>query len=167
MSGAISRLALWAGVAACLSVTAGCANGPPKLKEGFWEIRGQRVENPGNRRSDFTYKLCRDHAIDRAADSMLKDVKGCSTLIKKLGDGKFSSASTCQVAGMTIVSTGSSYYRSDESIHADTHAAYTPPFNGKTEESLTEDQLYIGKCPASMRPGDRINPDGVMYHHDR
>jgi hypothetical protein len=162
-----SRLALCASLAAWLSVATGCAGSPPKLKEGLWEIRGQRVENPGDKRSDFTYKLCRDHDFDRAADAMLKYVKGCSTVIKNLGDGKYSSASTCQVAGVTIVSTGSSSYKGDQSVHADTHAAYTPAFNGKTDETLTEDQQYIGKCSAAMKPGDRINPDGIMWHHDR
>jgi hypothetical protein len=161
------KLALAATVSACLSLTLGCAGDPPKLKEGLWEIRGQRVENPGNKRSDFVYKLCRDQAFDRAADATIRNVKGCTTVLKKLGDGKHSSGSTCQVAGLTIVSTGTSSYRGDESIHADTHAAYTPPFNGKTDETLTEDQQYIGKCPAFMRPGDRLNPDGILWRHDQ
>jgi hypothetical protein len=160
-------IGLSAGVAACLWLAAGCATGPPKLKEGLWEIRGQRIENPGDKRGDFTYKICRDHALDRAADAQLKDVKGCNTVIKKVGDGKYSSASTCQVGGMTIVSTGTSSYKGDESIHAETHAAYTPAFNGKTEESLTEDQQYVGNCSPGMKPGDRINPDGIIWHHDR
>jgi hypothetical protein len=161
------RFALCASVAAWLSVSAGCANDPPKLKEGLWEIRGQRVENPGNKRSDFQYKLCRDHAFDRASDATIKQAKDCNTVLKKLGDGKYASASTCQVAGVTIVSTGTSSYGGDESIHADTKATYTPGFNGKTDETLTEDQHYIGKCPAAMKPGDRLNPDGVLWRHDR
>jgi hypothetical protein len=162
------RFALCASVCAWLLLAAGCANGPPKLKEGLWEIHGQRVENPGDKHSDFTYRLCRDHALDRAADAELKNVKGCNTAIKKVADGKYSSASTCQVAGVTIVSTGSSSYKGDESVHADTHAAYTPAYNGKTEETLTEDQQYVGKCSAAMKPGDRINPaDGIIWHHDR
>src|SRR5580692_2216369 len=107
----VLRFALWASVAAWSSVMAGCASGPPQLKEGFWEIRGRRVENPGNKASDFNYKLCRDHALDRAADTTLRDVKDCNTVLKKLGDGKYSSSSTCQVAGVTIVSTGTSSYK--------------------------------------------------------
>lgn len=167
IGGSASRLALCASVAACLSATAGCANGPPQLKEGLWEIRGQRIENPGNQHSDFTYKLCRDHALDRAADAAIKDAKDCSTALKKLAEGKYASASTCQVAGVTIVSTGTSTYKGEESIHADTHAVYTPAFNGKTDETLTEDQQYIGKCFPAMKPGDRLNPDGILWRHDR
>jgi hypothetical protein len=165
--GGASRLALWTSLATCLSTMSGCAIDPPKLKEGLWDIRGQRVENPGNKHTDFTYKLCRDHAFDRAADAMLRDVKDCNTVLKKLGDGKYSSASTCRAVGVTIDSTGSSSYRRDESIHTDTHAAYSPAFNGKTEETLTEDQQYIGKCPAPMKPGDRLNQDGILWRHDR
>lgn len=152
---------------AWLPILAGCSHDPPKLKEGLWDIRGQRVENPGNKRTDFTYKLCRDHAFDRATDAELRTVKDCNTALKKVGDGKYSSASTCHAPGVTIDSVGTSTYGGDESIHADTHAAYTPEFNGKTEETLVEDQHYIGKCPAAMRPGDRLNPDGILWRHDR
>ena len=53
------------------------------------------------------------------------------------------------------------------SVAADSHAAYTPAFDGKTDETLTEDQQYIGKCPAAMKPGDRLNPDGILWRHDR
>jgi hypothetical protein len=167
MGSATLTLALWASIAAWLSATAGCANDPPKLKEGFWEIRGQRLENPGSRRSDFTYKLCRDRAFDRASDATSKEAKDCNTVLKKIADGKYASASTCQVAGVTIVSTGTSSYAGNESIHADSQATYTPAFNGKTDETLMEDQRYIGKCPAAMKPGDRLNPDGVLWRHGR
>jgi hypothetical protein len=161
-----SRLALLA-VFGWTPLMAGCANDPPKLKEGLWDIRGQRVENPGNKRSDFAYRLCRDHAFDRATDAMYRDVKDCNTVLKKAGDAKYSSASTCRAAGVTIASTGTSSYRGNESIHTDTQAVYTPAFDGKTDETLVEDQQYIGKCPAAMKPGDRLNPDGIVWRHDR
>ncbi|HLZ97896.1 MAG TPA: hypothetical protein VKP66_08080 [Steroidobacteraceae bacterium] len=167
MNRAASRLALWTTVAAGLSAMAGCAGDPPKLKEGLWDIRGQRVESPGNKRSDFTYKLCRDHAFDRAADATLRNVKECNTVLKKLGDGKYSSSSRCQADGVTIDSIGTSSYTGSESIHSDTRATYTPAFDGRTEETLTEDQKYIGKCPPAMKPGDRLNPDGILWRHDR
>jgi hypothetical protein len=142
------------------------AGDPPKLKEGLWDIRGERIESPGDKRTEFAYKLCRDHAYDKAANAQLKNVKGCSTVIKKVDGGKFSSASTCTVDGMTIVSNGLSAYKGDSSTHAETHAIYTPPFNGKSEETLTEDQQYLGKCPTGMKPGDTIAPDGIIRHHN-
>ena len=141
------------------------AGHPPKLKEGLWDVRGQRLEMPGNKRSEFSYKLCRDHAYDKAAEAQLKDVKGCTTAIKDEGDGKFSSASSCTVSGTTIVSNGMTQYLSDKIIHSETHASFSPALNGKTEESLLEDQQYLSKCPATMRPGDILPPDGIVRHH--
>jgi hypothetical protein len=150
--------------AVCLPF-AGHADDLPKLREGLWEVRGQSVENPGDKRREFTYRLCRDHAYDKAAYALLKNVQGCTTAIKKLGGGKFSSASTCTVAGVTVVSNGLSIYASD-STHSESRATYTPAFNGKTEETVTQDQQYVGKCLVGMRPGDTISPDGLIRHHD-
>jgi hypothetical protein len=141
------------------------ASDPPKIKEGLWEIHGQSVENPGERKSEFTYKLCRNHAYDHAAMALLKNVKGCTTVLKDLKDGKFSAASTCTVAGTTIVSNGLTTYIGDSTTHSETHATYTPPFNGKTEETMTQDQQYVGDCPAGMKPGETLDPDGVIRHH--
>lgn len=165
------RMQSTVGVAAAIAVLLPCAaawaGGPPKLREGLWEVRAQIIENPGGKHSEFTYRMCRDHAYDKAADEQLKNVKGCNTVIKNLGGGKFSSASTCTVAAITIVSNGVSIYSKDVSVHSETHATYTPAFNGKSEETMTQDQQYVAKCPANMKPGDRITPDGFIQHHDR
>ena len=151
--------------AALLPIALAWANDPPKIKEGLWEIRGQSIENPGERRTEFTYKLCRNHAYDEAATALLKNVKGCTTVLKDLKGGKFSSASTCTIAGTTIVSNGLTIYISASATHSETHATYTPAFNGKTDETMTEDQQYIGACPAAMKPGETIDPDGIIRHH--
>jgi hypothetical protein len=153
--------------ALALPVPAAWAGHPPKLKEGLWDVRGQRLEMPGNKRSEFTYRLCRDHAYDKAADRQLENVKGCLTAVKDEGGGKFSSASTCTVSGTRIVSNGVTVYLSETVVHSETQASFSPPLDGKTEEALVEDQQYVGKCPAAMRPGDLLPPDGIIRHHGR
>ncbi len=154
-----------AAAAAGFAVLSGCVGGPPTLKAGLWDVRLQSVENPGDRHSEFNYQLCRDRAYDAAADARLKNVKGCTTVVKNLGGGSYSSASSCTVAGTTIVSTATSVFKSDGSTHSDSHATYTPAFNGKTEETMTQDQRYVGKCPADMQPGDTVAADGLVVHH--
>jgi len=162
-----ARLAVRASATILLPIAvAGCAGNPPQLQEGLWDIRAQRIENPGEKHTEFAYKLCRDHAYDKAANARIKDVKGCATLVKDLGGGKFSSASTCTVANVTIESNGVSVFKNGASTHSETHATYTPAFNGRTEETMTQDQQYIGKCPAGTKPGDMIYPDGLVRHHD-
>jgi hypothetical protein len=152
--------------AAVILMAAGaCASDPQKIKEGLWEVRGESTENPGGRKITFAYKLCRDHALDRQANAALKNVQGCHTVIKNQGDGKYASASTCDVAGTSIVSNGVTTYNNQESTHSETQAQYTPPFRGKSDEVMTQDQHYIGACPAGVKPGDTIGPDGIVYHH--
>ena len=158
-----------AGCAAWLALVpfaAADAGSPPKIKEGLWEIRGQTLEKPTDNKTSFAYKLCRDHAYDKASNAQMKDVKGCTTLVKDLGGGKYASASTCVVMGVTIVSNGVTTYKGHESVHSDTQAKYTPIFKGKTDETLTQDQQYIGKCPTGVKPGDLIGPDGLVRHRD-
>src|ERR1035438_7763172 len=55
-------------VAATLMVAIGIANAvdPPELKEGLWSIHTQSIDNPGNKKSDGKYTLCRNHAFDQS-----------------------------------------------------------------------------------------------------
>jgi hypothetical protein len=145
---------------------AACASGPPALKEGLWEIHAQSVEKPAERKTALTYKLCRDHAYDKAANALLKSVKGCSTAVKELGGGKIASASTCNVNGVSIVSNGVTTFLGEQQIHSETQAQYSPPFNGKSAESMIQDQQYVGVCPPSMRVGDTISAEGFIQHHN-
>ncbi len=130
---------------------------PPQLKEGLWEIRGQRIENPGNRRTEFTYRLCRSHAYDKAMDDLVKKQKDCTTNFDSLGGGRYVSSSRCTAAGVVIVSKGTYTYESSTSARSESTATYDPAFHGKTDETLIQDQSYIGSCPAGMNPGDRID----------
>ncbi len=154
------------GAALLAALLAACAAGPPSLKPGLWEIRGDSLELPAQQMTQYSYSLCRDHAYDRATNAQVKSVKGCTTLEKALGKGKFSSASRCDVAGVTILSTGTSAFKKKSSAHMETHAVYQPALNGKTEETITQDQRYVGKCPAGMKPGERVNAQGFVYRHD-
>jgi hypothetical protein len=159
------RLAAWTAAAALLPLAGAHAGDPPKLKEGLWEIHAQTIENPGEKTTQIIYKLCRDHAYDKAADALLKDVKGCTTILKDLGDGKFASASNCAVNGITVVSNGVTVFKSNSFTHSETQAKYVPAFNGKAEEAMTQDQQYIGACPTGVKVGDTISADGFIRHH--
>jgi hypothetical protein len=164
---AIAAVVAAAAAIAMLPPTLAYAGSPPKIKEGLWEVHGQSIEKPANTTTDFTYKICRDHAFDKAATTLLKNVKGCTTILKDLGSGKYASASTCAVAGITIVSNGvTTYNKNHEAVHSETQAKYTPALNGKTDETMTQDQQYVGNCPTGVKPGDTIGTDGLIRHHD-
>ncbi len=149
-----------------LPLAAARAGDPPKLKEGLWEVYVHSEEQPAGTQANITYQVCRDHAYDKKADEILKNLPGCTTIVKDEGKGKFSSASTCVVNGTTVISTGVTLFTSKTATHSETDAKYLPPFNGKTEETMVQDQRYIGNCPGGVKPGDTISPDGFIRHHD-
>jgi hypothetical protein len=65
------------------------------------------------------------------------------------------------------VSNGTYTYISSTSTHSESHAAYTPAYDGKTDETVIQDQTYVGSCPAGMQPGDRIKVDGTLQRYGR
>jgi hypothetical protein len=141
------------------------AGDPPKIKEGLWAIHGESIEKPGDIVTKYDYKLCRNHAYDKAANAKLKNVDGCRTVLKDDGGGKFEAASICTVSGTTIISNGVTTYINDKLMHAETSAKYAPAFRGKTDETMTQDQQYVGDCPVGMKPGDLQTPDGMIRHN--
>lgn len=138
---------------------------PPPLKEGLWEVRGQNVTNPGNRITKFAYRLCRTQAYDKAMDDLVKNAKECTTSFDDLGGGRYASASRCTSAGTVIESKGTYTYENSTSTHLESFATYNPPYRGKTEERLSQDQRYVGACPTGMKPGDRIMDDGALQRY--
>jgi hypothetical protein len=140
---------------------------PPPLQEGLWEVRGRSVENPGAKVTNFSYRLCRNHAFDTAMDAQVRNARECSTSFDELGGGRFAAASSCNLGGRVIVSKGTYTYDSATLTHAESHATYTPAFNGKTEETLLQEQRFLGECPAGINPGDRIMSDGTVQRYGK
>ena len=153
--------------AATLLLAIASAADPPPLQEGLWEIRGQSIDNPGGKKTAFTYRLCRNHAYDKAMDALVKNVKDCTTSFDSLGDGRYSSSSRCTLDGTVIVSNGTYTYLRSTSTRSESHATYTPAYHGKTDETVIQDQSYVGACPAGMQPGDRITVDGTVQRYGR
>ncbi len=122
------------------------------------------MQQPSGVPTIFHYQLCRDHASDKAADAVLLHMQGCRTAVKDLGGGKFAAASTCVVGGITILSNGITTYPDKKTVHTDTEGKYTPAYNGKTSQTLSQDQHYVGACPRGMKPGDTLQPDGTIRH---
>jgi hypothetical protein len=135
---------------------------PPPLQEGLWEISGLSIQNPGGKRTDFKYQLCRNHAYDAAMDAIVKNAKGCTTSFDDLGGGQFSSSSSCNVDGTMIVSKGTYSYQSKTATRSDSYATYSPPYKGKTDEHVVQEQHYVGACLTGMKPGDRVTGRAVL-----
>ena len=149
---------------AALVVSAASAADLPDVKEGFWTVHTQTVDNPGAKKSEGTYSLCRDRAFDQAARARAKSMKSCTTVSENFQAGKYSVEVHCTVAGSVIETKGVTTFQSDTAFHSETHATYNPAAYGVSEFTITMDQKYVGSCPAGVQPGERVNSDGTVIH---
>jgi cell division ATPase FtsA len=152
-------------VLAALVVSTGSAADLPDIKEGFWNVHTQTVDNPGAKKSEGTYSLCHDHAYDQAVRARAKNnMKNCTTVSESFQAGKYSVEVRCTVAGSVIETKGVTTFQNDSASHSETHTTYNPATYGVSESTITMDQKWVGSCPAGVQPGDRINSDGSVMH---
>jgi len=150
--------------AALLTIGIAMAGEAPEVKEGLWSIHRQTIDNPGNKKSDTSSTICRNHAYDQHVQALAKNVKGCTRVSESFQGGKLSTEMHCVVAGTVIDTRETATYQGDTSTHAEIHTTYTPAFAGVTESTMIMDQKYIGSCPAGAQPGDMTSADGSVNH---
>jgi hypothetical protein len=159
----MKNVLLAASVAALVLPIAYAAD-PPDVKEGLWSIHMESTDNPGGKKSQGTYSLCRDHAYDLAARARAKNVKGCTIVSETVEGGKHTTLMHCTIGASVGESKSTTTFQGDTATHSESHATYNPPLYGVSESTVIMDQKYMGSCPAGTKPGDRINADGSIMH---
>jgi hypothetical protein len=149
---------------AAIALRAAGATDPPEVKEGLWSVHTQSINSPGDKKSEGTYTLCRDHAFDQSVRAREKNLKGCTTVSESFQDGKYSSEIHCTAGKTAIDSKGTTVFEGETSLHSESHATYTPALGGVSESTIIMDQKYVGSCPEGTEPGDRTNSDGTVIH---
>jgi hypothetical protein len=152
---------------AALAMPVARATDPPEIKEGLWQIHTQTTDNPGAKKSEGTYSLCRDHAYDKSVQAKVKQMPGCTAANESFEAGKYSVQSHCVRAGTTIDSKSTTTSQGDTVLRSETHATYSPALFGVSESTMVTEQKYAGSCPAGVQPGDRINADGSVMHRGK
>jgi hypothetical protein len=132
----------------------------PQYREGLWEAHMQTIDKSTNKKDESSFKVCRSNATEKAAYEHMKTMKECKFDIQNLGGGKYASTSSCTVGG-SVIESKSTFEISATSSHSETHTTYTPPLYGKSEEVSTQEQKFIGSCPAGTKPGQIIPAGGT------
>jgi hypothetical protein len=136
----------------------------PEMTEGLWSIHTQTVANPGNKKSDNTSTICRSHAYDQYTLDLEKKIKGCSTVNESLQGNKYSIQTHCVMGATVVESKSNVVFQGSSAAHSESHATYSPALSGITEMSMTQDQKFLGSCPAGAQPGDLTQTDGTVVH---
>lgn len=142
-------------VVAALAIPIGSAYAVdyPSTKEGLWLVRTETIDNPGGKKVDDTMKVCHDHASEKAGESAMKNMKGCTISTETLRGNVYSLVLRCSIGGTMMESKGITTFRSDTAVHSDSHVTYVPAMGGITDQTSINDQTYLGNCPAGMKPG--------------
>ncbi|MFY9689210.1 MAG: DUF3617 family protein [Candidatus Acidiferrales bacterium] len=164
----MKRRTLYAATAFLLPATIALAGGPPALKEGFWSLNRQTVDNPGNKKEVWApIKICRDHAYDQYVLELAKKVPGCTTVSESMHGNAYLADLKCVIGNTTLDTKSTTTVQGDTASHGESHTLYTPAMEGKTETIMISDAKYLGSCPAGMQPGDRMNADGTIVHGEK
>lgn len=138
----------------------------PAMKEGLWSIHTVSIDNPGNKRSEGTRSLCRNHAYDARIRALAetKQKQSCKPAARTSSANGFTEESECTIQGSVITSKAVTTFTGDTSFHSETHGTYKPALYGIAEMTMIMDQKYLGACPAGMEPGDFMTSDGKVTH---
>jgi hypothetical protein len=137
----------------------------PPLKEGLWKIRMVDT-TAGQKPTDNTYSLCRSHAWDQQVRQIaLKVLANCSTTTDTKSGNTRTVVTSCKLSGSSVITKSVLTSISDTHFRTDTLATFTPPMFGRSQDSMTQEETFLGACPAGMQPGDHQLPDGTIQHH--
>ncbi len=135
----------------------------PPLKEGFWTIRTQMTQNPGNTKEDTTRSVCRNHAYDAYTRSTAKKTN-CKTISESTSGTTTTTDSECKVNDIVIRNKGTLTVTGDTATRSEAHTTSTPPARGVSESTMIVEEKYVGACPAGVGPGDIVAADGKVLH---
>lgn len=68
--------------------------------------------------------------------------------------------SVCSVDGRKFTSKALITFTSETAYHVDLKEHAEPPLDGVSDMTITQDAKWIGPCPADVKPGDVIDPNG-------
>ena len=139
------------------------ADGLPKRKPGLWEIVGTSDRHEG---APQTTRMCTD---DKTQDllSRLSDQVGknkCSKRDVQNQGTQVVTDSVCTIAQSQVTSHTVMNFDSTTSFTIQMHSHFEPALFGKTESNSTQSGKWVGPCPADLKPGEMVSPNGVRIN---
>src|SRR5579859_5751294 len=154
----------WILIAALVtSVTCVQAQDAPKRKPGLWEIVSSSDRSGSQPR---TVKMCTDA---KTADlfSQLGDrasQKACSKRDVQNQGSQIVTDTVCTIAQSQVTSHTVMTFDNPTSFTIKVHSRYEPALFGRTESNSTQTGKWVGACPADMKPGEVLSPNGVRIN---
>lgn len=134
---------------------------PPFTKDGLWEATTSHLM--AGKTNQMTMKICQDHSTqqkDRELSAQLRAKDQCVHSTTQPAPGVYVVEKKCTTGPSAGTSSkGTMTFRGDSAYRMEMRMT-----NGAgAESSMTIEAKYVGPCPADMKPGDTIMPDGKKF----
>ena len=131
----------------------------PTMKSGLWE---QKMTRDGSQQPPIVTKICIDAAVQKEMlDMGMGSMKSmCSKNDMRRDGNRIYGEAECKLGESTMKSKSVTTFTSDTAYHTEVKASYDPPFMGKNASTTVIDAKWTGACPAGVKAGDVIMPDG-------
>jgi Protein of unknown function (DUF3617) len=135
----------------------------PQRKAGLWVVASS---SPGGNLPSHEVRMC----IDASTDAMMANLgtnmmQGACNKNDIKRDGAVVTVNTvCKVGQMQTSTTAVTHFSGDTAYHTDINTTFNPPMTGQASAVVAQDAKWTGACPADMKPGDMIMPDGTKVN---
>jgi hypothetical protein len=133
---------------------------PPPMKDGLWEARS--VQTMAGKSSDpQTIKMCQTKELmqsSQALSDQLRKTNQCtSTIVQRSGNTVVEESRCAKGPNAGDVTKLVYSHEGDTASHIEVHS-----HRAGAEDVTIMDMKYLGSCPAGMKPGDLVMPDGKV-----
>jgi hypothetical protein len=129
----------------------------PPMKDGLWETHTVRVTQ--NKTSDTSMKMCQSRELEqsmKAKSQSMRAMNQCTEVVTQQSAHGYTAESHCEAGALKGATT-----KITMSVEGDTAMHMEMRVSGAQADSVTTtDSHYVGACPADMKPGDVVLPNG-------
>ena len=133
----------------------------PSLKEGLWSVHTTIIQQPAGKKADTTALVCRNSAYDRHVRDITLPRQRCGLTVDKSSGATKSYETECKVGSLSFRATERMDMGDETVSHMVAESTFTGPAGGM---AIISDMTYVSPCPAGMKPGDVLMPDGTINH---
>jgi hypothetical protein len=133
----------------------------PSMKEGVWLIHNQTIQHPSGEKADGAGKVCQK-ADWNNGPMKVKTPKGKCKYAIEAGATKQKYEMACDVSGVVIKVTETRELIDENNGRTVVDVTYDPPADGLTGTTIISEGTYVSACPAGVKPGSEMMPDGTF-----
>jgi hypothetical protein len=134
---------------------------PPPMKDGLWETHSVQTQ-AGKSVADISIKMCQSKELMQSTQSLAEEIRKknqCTSVVSQHSGNTTVEETRCAKGpNAGSVMKGVYSHLGDTASHIEMHEQ-----KGGAEDVTVMDMKYLGSCPAGMKPGDVIMPDGKVF----